>query len=346
MGNRVSKSAEAVKEQRVDGGSRALLARLRYTLMVPERGYLVNILSNSISSLASLSGTLKPWFVTGFTDAEGCFFVKVTKSKGKLPWRVNVSFLIVLHVKDKALLESIQAFFGGIGTINVSGSTVRFEVSSVTDLLNVIIPHFIRYPLCSKKHADFILFRQVVVIMSLKQHLTQAGLLTILGLRANLNLGWDISNIPGCVAVDRPDVTLPDTLDPDWVAGFTSGDGGFFARVSEARDYKIGSRTQLRYEVCQDVRDIDLMTMLVTFFGCGGIYQSGTIVKFAVFNLEDIFNILIPFFNKHPVFGVKYLNYLDWCRIRNLVRFKKHLTTEGLREIVTIINQMNNNRTI
>jgi hypothetical protein len=60
MGNRVSKSAEAVKEQRVDGGSRALLARLRYTLMVPERGYLVNILSNSISSLASLSGTLKP----------------------------------------------------------------------------------------------------------------------------------------------------------------------------------------------------------------------------------------------------------------------------------------------
>jgi hypothetical protein len=51
--------------------------------------------------------------------------------------------------------------------------------------------------------------------------------------------------------------------------------------------------------------------MLVTFFGCGGIYQSGTIVKFAVFNLEDIFNILIPFFNKHPVFGVKYLNYLD-----------------------------------
>jgi hypothetical protein len=87
------------------------------------------------------------------------------------------------------LLESIQAFFGGIGTINVSGSTVRFEVSSVTDLLNVIIPHFIRYPLCSKKHADFILFRQVVVIMSLKQHLTQAGLLTILGLRANLNLG-------------------------------------------------------------------------------------------------------------------------------------------------------------
>jgi hypothetical protein len=28
------------------------------------------------------------------------------------------------------------------------------------------------------------------------------------------------------------------------------------------------------------------------------------------------------------------------------VRFKKHLTTEGLREIVTIINQMNNNRTI
>lgn len=348
MGNRVSKSAKAVKEQRVDGGSRDLLTRLRYTLMASERRYLISVLSKSIHSLAGLIslgvGPIKPWFVTGFTDAEGCFFIKVTKSKGKLPWRVNVTFLLVLHLKDRALLESIQAFFGGIGSITISGNTVRYEVSSVTDLLNVIIPHFEKYPLCTQKHADFLLWKQAVRLMALKQHLTLAGLLLILGLRANLNLGFDVSNIDGCIAIPRPDVTLPETLNPNWVAGFTSGDGGFFARVTDAKDYKIGSRTRVTYEVVQDIRDINLMAMLVTFFGCGAIYQSGTMVKFSVARFDDIISIIVPFFKVYPIFGVKYLNFLDWCRIRELIRDKKHLTVEGLREIKFLIGQMNNSR--
>lgn len=64
MGNRVSKSAKAVKEQRVDGGSRDLLTRLRYTLMASERRYLISVLSKSIHSLAGLIslgvGPIKP----------------------------------------------------------------------------------------------------------------------------------------------------------------------------------------------------------------------------------------------------------------------------------------------
>nr|YP_007475434.1 hypothetical protein H888_mgp11 [Microbotryum cf. violaceum BFL-2013]AGE14648.1 hypothetical protein [Microbotryum cf. violaceum BFL-2013] len=135
MGNRVSKSCshlfpscsqliekedgkwwEQVKEQRVDGSSHVLLTWLRYTLMVREIGYLVNVPSKPIfnlkpSPLRRSGDSIHPWFVTGFTDAEGCFNVKLTKTNGLLGWRVNVSFLIVLHIKDKALLEQIQLFF-------------------------------------------------------------------------------------------------------------------------------------------------------------------------------------------------------------------------------------------
>lgn len=120
--------------------------------MVREIGYLVNVPSKPISNKDDLSDRgnfMHPWFVTGFTDAEGCFNVKLTKSDGKLGWRVNVSFLIVLHVKDKALLEQIQTFFGGVGTVKVYKDTVRFDISSVKDLFNVIIPHFKSYPLLS-----------------------------------------------------------------------------------------------------------------------------------------------------------------------------------------------------
>nr|YP_007475350.1 hypothetical protein H911_mgp01 [Microbotryum lychnidis-dioicae]AGE14564.1 hypothetical protein [Microbotryum lychnidis-dioicae] len=345
MGNRVSKSVSAVKEQRVDGSSYDLWSWLRYTLMVREIGCLVNVPSKLIPSEGHLSGDfMYPWFVTGFTDAEGCFNVKLTKSEGKLRWRVNVSFLIVLHVKDKALLEHIQTYFGGVGTVRVYKDTVRFDVSSVKDLLNVIIPHFKLYPLLSQKEADFLLFEQVVQLMILKKHLTESGLLSILGLRANLNKGMEVKNIPNCVPVDRPIVTLPDTLNPNWVSGFTSGDGGFFVHVTDSQSHSLGRRVRLRYEVCQDVRDKHLMSMLVSFFGCGTIYESGTMVKFTVLDFSNIWDNIIPIFNKYPVIGVKYENYLDWCEVAKLMHNKMHLTAEGLQRITTITRGMNKNR--
>jgi len=92
------------------------------------------------------------------------------------------------------------------------------------------------------------------------------------------------------------------------VAGFTSGDGGFFAQIIESIRHKLGLRVRLRFEITQDERDKQLMSMLVTFFGCGGIYHSGTTVKYCVFGFSDIITIIIPFFSKYTVVGVKYLN--------------------------------------
>lgn len=180
--------------------------------------------------------------------------------------------------------------------------------------------------------------------MILKKHLTQLGLLSILGLRANLNKGMDVKNIPNCIPVDRAIVTLPDTLDPNWVSGFTSGDGGFFARVIESESHSLGYRVRLPYEVSQDTRDKNLMSMLVTFFDCGNVYASGTMVNFSVSDFSDIINNVIPIFNKYPVIGVKYENYLDWCKVATLMQSKMHLTAEGLQRIITITKGMNKNR--
>lgn len=59
---------------------------------------------------------LDPWFVTGFSDAEGCFMISVRENPASmLGLSVVVCFQISLHVKDRAILNSIEAFFGGIG---------------------------------------------------------------------------------------------------------------------------------------------------------------------------------------------------------------------------------------
>jgi hypothetical protein len=56
--------------------------------MVREIEYLVNVLSKPISNKIVFEDKniplMHPWFVSGFTDAEGCFNVKLTKTEGKL----------------------------------------------------------------------------------------------------------------------------------------------------------------------------------------------------------------------------------------------------------------------
>jgi hypothetical protein len=65
-----------------------------------------------------INDKLNPNWVTGFTDAEGCFFINISKDKNyKTGWRIRASFEIVLHKRDKDLLLQIRSFFNGIGTI-------------------------------------------------------------------------------------------------------------------------------------------------------------------------------------------------------------------------------------
>jgi hypothetical protein len=53
--------------------------------------------------------------------------------------------------------------------------------------LNVIVNHFERYPLLTKKREDFLLFAQVVALMNQKKHLTLLGLHEIISLKASMN---------------------------------------------------------------------------------------------------------------------------------------------------------------
>ena len=84
MGYRGSKSIlkkkknNIVKEQRVDGsylGKNKWNPKLRYTLMAPERGYQVRVLSEQLNKLflstfSIRSSKLNQYFITGFCDAE------------------------------------------------------------------------------------------------------------------------------------------------------------------------------------------------------------------------------------------------------------------------------------
>ena len=59
----------------------------------------------SQEELEESKSILNPWFVTGFTDGDGCFTISLTKdSKYSTGWRVKAVFSIGLKKEDLTLL--------------------------------------------------------------------------------------------------------------------------------------------------------------------------------------------------------------------------------------------------
>jgi hypothetical protein len=108
---------------------------------------------------------LEPYFITGFSDAESSFMLRVIESKThKIGWQVKAVFEITLHSKDLPLLKLIQSFFGGIGNIYISSNkeTVRYFIEDMKSITSVIIPHFDSYPLQSSKKVNYDLWKQCI----------------------------------------------------------------------------------------------------------------------------------------------------------------------------------------
>ena len=162
---------------------------------------------------------LNPWFITGFADAEASFSIPFQRvQNNKIGFQIHATFQIGLHKGDRALLEMIRAYFGGVGSITKQGNDlIRLRVSSTKDL-KVIIDHFNKYPLITQKRADFELFKMIVDIISRKEHLTTEGLRKVVNLRASINNGLSDelkAAFPDTIPVQRPLVTDHKIQDPN-----------------------------------------------------------------------------------------------------------------------------------
>lgn len=64
-------------------------------------------------------------------------------------------------------------------------------------------------------------------------------------------------------------------------------------------------------------------------------------VSLYVRRFSDIVNIVIPFFEKHPILGVKSLDFADFIKVVEIVKNKEHLTSSGFESIQKINSTMN-----
>uniref|UniRef100_UPI00211461E4 hypothetical protein n=1 Tax=Aspergillus sclerotioniger TaxID=319627 RepID=UPI00211461E4 len=291
--------------------------------------------------------TINPYYLTGFADGEGCFNLSIFKDSRMLTgWQVKPIFKISLHNKDRELLESIKRYLG-VGKIYKHGKdSIEFRVSGLKNIRRVI-NHFEKYPLITKKVADYILFKQAVEQVQNKKHLTKEGLLKLVEIKASLNLGLSEKfkeSFPDVIPVTKQLIESTEIKDINWLIGFTEAEGCFQVIVQEYNNKP--TSISLRFTVSQHSKDRKLMESIVNYLDCGRSYSASKCneVYFITSTFNEISEKIIPLFAKYPLLGCKQKDYLDWVKVAELIKSKDHLTETGLAKIKVIKSNMNSKR--
>ena len=135
----------------------------------------------------AVSLTLKDGWISGFTDAEGCFNVSITSNlRYSLGQVIKMRYL--LDQKDKNILFTIQNLFG-FGKVTIRPKTngvYRYTVTGFKSINGLII-YFKEFPLLTKKGRSFNKWLEIHNIVSDKLHLSEKGLIKVRTLQKQIN---------------------------------------------------------------------------------------------------------------------------------------------------------------
>jgi len=118
------------------------------------------------------------------------------------------------------------------------------------------------------------------------------------------------------------------------------------------------SNVRLKFNIGLNIREKDLIEGIVLFLKSystkledpsvvtitKNYYISGETVSLQITKFSDIVNIIIPFFEKYEIVGIKSLDFFDFKKAADIIKSKEHLSSEGFNEIFKLKSGMNRNR--
>lgn len=144
----------------------------------------------------------KGYYFSGFTDGEGSFNVSLRQRPDHtMGWQVAPTFNV--SQKELYILAQFKQLLGCGRLQSRPDGVYYYVVSNPLSLTERVIPFFERFPFLSqRKKKNFAIFKQIIDLMMLKEHLTTVGLQRITELREQLNEGigrkrkYTIQDIP------------------------------------------------------------------------------------------------------------------------------------------------------
>jgi hypothetical protein len=314
------------------------------------------------STTSKLFNNLLPWQITGLTDGEGGFYCSILKTdSGLTGFRVKLEFKVVQKSHSEKVLKNLQKYFscGSVVIDNRKTETKKYHVSSLSDILNIIIPHFDAYPCLTSKFLNFKDWKNIAFLMKNKEHLTEEGLQKIREISSNMNTGRSFLEkyeyLKKSLNIDsegNANYKLPE----HWVQTFIDGEGMFYNYIALNENSNSTKKNKIiidsSLEIAQGNHDVFILLALKQFFNGGYIkpkYNVNSIIECKEsrsvnrFILRDSKKI-IDFGDKYPMLTRKQLDYFDWKTIVEIKNNGFHKSPEGLNLIKEIKAKMNSKR--
>ena len=126
-----------------------------------------------------------------------------------------------------------------------------------------------------------------------------------------------------------------------YLSGFADGEGSFNVSLRKRDDHQMGWQVVLTFNVSQKERHI--LAYYKRYLGCGRLQSRPDGVSYyTVSNPRSIIERIIPFFERYRFLSQrKQYNFAIFKKIAQQVIENKHLTPEGLKEIVALREKLN-----
>ena len=310
-----------------------------------------------------LNENLKPWQVTGLVDGEGSFNYSLTKmDRGLAEYSIKLEFKVTQKTHSEGVLYELQKYFdcGSIVIDNRETDTKKFHITSLTDILEKIIPHFENYPCLTSKFLNFKDWKEIALIMNKKEHLNKKGMEKIryITSKTNKNRSFEdkynhCKSYLGLFSLPNGELSTTYNLPEYWVQTFLTSESMFYTYLAEKKSRgKIYQGCDSSLELGQSNHDIAILLSLKKFFNGGYIKpkynfddillckNSRSVNRYVLRDTQSI----IKFVDKYPMLTKKQLDYLDWKQIVMMKEKGLHKTSEGLNFFKEIISNVNSKR--
>lgn len=226
---------------------------------------------------------------------------------------------------------------------------MRFVVQSKKDILNKVIPHFVKYPLQTSKGLNFKSFTEASIIVSQGEHLKIEGLNKIIDLKNKMNKNRSFEDLFNYFhSTDGPTLQL----NPFWVQAFVDAEGTFGTLISKSElTSKIITRNRL--SISQSTHDYSVLKAIKEFFKAGNLQpraeEIDSVEKAKLCNNSSFYynsspETFISFFEEYPMYTRKYLDFQDFKKFYLLKKDKVYLTEKGFKDMTFIALNMNSGR--
>jgi hypothetical protein len=121
-------------------------------------------------------------------------------------------------------------------------------------------------------------------------------------------------------------------LPGDYIAGFVDGEGCFDLQFRrDVRHERINKPVyygwRVQFVIVARVDDEELLRKIKNTLNCGGInFARGDQVRYSVQDVDNLYNIIVPFFKKHPLPGKKKKDFELWAEAIEILYRNKRKT--------------------